>query len=240
MVATAGVSGHGDREGWPFLRPDPGCSAGLARRELRNNAWARHSSSGRDRLCSKRVAQPPGQHVSDHLIGRHQTATLIGMLLREPKAIKIFLSYAGADKSAAHDLWCRLSKALSVSATLEWELWSFEEQVLLGEDFDEKIRAALAAADIGLCALSLDFLTSAYIQNVELPALLDPPNGKRLAPVLLSELPATVGLRGLSGRQIYGFDDPYWNGRDPHRRTRWANGLADELHRLANRYGLGE
>ena len=156
------------------------------------------------------------------------------------KTIRVFLSFAAKDMQAAEDLWDNLREALATSGTFDWQLWAFTDQLLVGEAFDEQIAEAITTADIGLFALSPAFLNSAYIRRHELQPFLAQPDSKRIAPVMLKKLPGSADLRGLKFRQIFGYPAPYWSGRPPHARADWANTLADELHRLAKHYNLGQ
>jgi hypothetical protein len=153
--------------------------------------------------------------------------------------IRVFLSYADRDAEEAEDLWGRLDEALRPSRSYRWELWAFRDQIRVGDDFDERIQAEIAEADLGVFAISNAFLNSAYIRDKELPYFLGPTAGKRVAPVLLKPLARDADLRGLAGRQIHGYHAPFWAGGRPHARDVWAVGLADELHRVAGTYGLG-
>lgn len=177
--------------------------------------------------------------MSECLI-RHNDDDSVGAMTRDERLkVRVFLSYASKDASAAEDLWDRLGEALAPSKSFEWELWGFADQLLVGDDFDERIQAAIARADLGLFALSSAFLNSRYIQEDELPHFLTPAEGKRVAPVMLKPVAANADLRGLTGRQVYGYNDAYWSGRRPHERDVWATGLADELDRVTKTYGLG-
>ncbi len=161
------------------------------------------------------------------------------MIGTERKTVELFLSFAGDDRAAAEDLWGKLREALQTSGSYEWRLWAFTEQLMVGDDFELEIQKAIAAADVGIFALSSAFLNSDFIRTKELPPFLAPADGKRIAPVLLESVTANADLRGLQGRQVFGYGDPYWSGRRPHERRAWARRLADELHRLAHKHDLG-
>lgn len=156
------------------------------------------------------------------------------------QTIRVFLSSADTDNAAARDLWDRLEERLRNSKNFEWIPWSFDRRLIIGEDFDTEIQEAIGAADLGLFALSPAFLNSAYIRHSELPRFLHPADGKLCAPLMLKALPTDADLGGLEARQIFGFHDPYYSGRPLHKRDEWATQLADELHRLARKYELGQ
>jgi hypothetical protein len=155
------------------------------------------------------------------------------------KALRVFLSSAQADAGPAGELWRSLGDALEVSPSYRWELWGYTDRLVPGDDFDVKIKAAVAAADLGIFAVSTAFLLSRYIRDHELPPFLDQGTGKRIVPVLLKPLAGSTDLRGLAARQIHGYHRPYWAGQRPHLREQWARDLADQLHRVAREYGLG-
>lgn len=155
------------------------------------------------------------------------------------KTIDVFLSFAALDQVPANDLWTRLRAALATSGSYRWQLWQFDKNLLAGDDFDAEIQDALAQAELGIFAISPAFLTSSYIQHDELRPFLASEAVKRIVPIQLKAAPQDADLRGLQTRQIFGFHVPYACGRPPHYREAWANRLADELHRVARRHGLG-
>jgi hypothetical protein len=155
------------------------------------------------------------------------------------KTLRVFLSSADADAGPAGELWRRLGDALAVSPSYRWVLWGYADRLVPGDDFDVKIKSAVAEADLGIFAVSTAFLLSRYIRDNELPPFLHPGTGKQIVPVLLKPLAANTDLRGLQGRQVFGYHRPYWGGQRPHLREQWARDLADQLHRVVRAYGLG-
>ena len=161
------------------------------------------------------------------------------------KTIKVFLSYASGDEQPARELWENLYLALRTQHLFNFSLWSFDQQLLVGEDFHEEIQKAISDAEIGIFAISVNFLNSKYIAAHELPHFMRTDSKKRIVPIMLKPIPAMANLRGLEERQIFGFNDPYtasFNGssKQPIERENWANSFADELHKLAKRYEIGE
>ena len=161
------------------------------------------------------------------------------------KTIKVFLSYAAGDEQPARELRKKLFSALGTQKLFNFEPWPFDEQLLVGEDFHEEIQKAISVAEIGIFAISVNFLNSKYIAAHELPHFMRIDSKKKIVPIMLNPIPAMADLRGLKERQIFGFDDPYTarsNGspRPLPKRKVWANSLADELHRLVKRYDIGE
>lgn len=149
--------------------------------------------------------------------------------------VRMFLSFARRDADAARRLWDRLAEATAVDRTYEFELWRFDEALLVGEDWDARIQDALTAADLGVLALSNAFLRSEYIKDTELPALVDVP-GKRAIPLSLRQFSAHADLRGLESKQIYGYRRPFGAVRGEFAQDIWVNSLVDQIHRILARY----
>ncbi|MGH3997351.1 MAG: hypothetical protein ACRDTJ_07800, partial [Pseudonocardiaceae bacterium] len=116
-----------------------------------------------------------------------------------------------------------------------FELWRFDEAILVGEDWDAQVREALAVSELGLLAVSNAFLRSAYITGVELPALVDV-SGKRAIPVSVRRTGQHADLHGLAGKQIYGYQRPFGEAHGEPAQDKWVNGLVDQLHRVLARY----
>lgn len=149
--------------------------------------------------------------------------------------VRMFLSFARSDAATARRLWDGLAEATAVDRTYEFELWRFDEALLIGEDWDARIQEALATADLGLLALSNAFLRSSYIKDTELPALVDVP-GKRAIPLALRQFSAHADLRGLESKQIYGYRRPFGAVRGQSTQDTWINDLVDQIHRILARY----
>lgn len=83
----------------------------------------------------------------------------------------LFQCYAHDDTRVAQCLMRRLKQHLDASNTRRFQVWS-DRHILVGANWDDEIRAALARADAGLVLLSPAVLASAYVRRVELPRLL--------------------------------------------------------------------
>lgn len=150
--------------------------------------------------------------------------------------IDAFCSFAAADESDARGMWDRLQTSLASSQDYDWHLWKFTDELLPGDDFHEQIQAALTTADLGIFAMSTDFLNSDYIRTHELPPFLKPAPGKQIVPIMLKPLPRRVDLRGLESRQIFAYHKPFTTVDRPHQKDVWCNDLHDQLHRIADRH----
>jgi hypothetical protein len=149
--------------------------------------------------------------------------------------VRVFLSFAKRDASVAGRLWELLAEAAGVDRTYQFELWRFDEATLVGEDWDARVREALAVCELGVLAVSNAFLRSAYITGVELPALVGVP-GKRAIPVSVRRTSRHAGLHGLEGKQIYGCQRPFGEVHGQPAQDTWVNGLVDQIHRALARY----
>lgn len=151
--------------------------------------------------------------------------------------VRMFLSFARRDAVVVERLWELLAEATEVDRVYQFELWRFDEAILVGESWDARIRDALAVSELGLLAVSNAFLGSDYITGVELPALVDVP-GKRAIPVSVRRANRHADLRGLEGKQIYGHQRPFGEVRGRAAQDRWVDGLVDQLHRVLARYAI--
>jgi TIR domain len=149
--------------------------------------------------------------------------------------VRVFLSFAKRDALVAGRLWELLAEATGVDRVYQFELWRFDEAILVGEDWDAQVRDALAECELGLLAVSNAFVGSDYITGVELPALVDVP-GKRAIPVSVWRTSRHADLHGLESKQVYGYQRPFGEVRWRAAQEVWVNDLVDQLHRVLARY----
>lgn len=149
--------------------------------------------------------------------------------------VRMFLSFAKRDVQVVGRLWELLAEATEVDRVYQFELWRFDEAILVGENWDARTREALAVSELGLLAVSNAFLCSAYITGVELPALVDVA-GKRVIPVAVRRPSRHADLHGLEGKQVFGHQRPFGDLRGLAAQDEWVNGLVDQLHRVLARY----
>lgn len=86
--------------------------------------------------------------------------------------LKLFVSYAHKDKALADRLLDSLRDHLQCCTQSDCQIW-IDKVILCGDRWDDKIRQALATADLGLLLVSPAFSCSRYIKDVELPSLLE-------------------------------------------------------------------
>jgi TIR domain-containing protein len=99
------------------------------------------------------------------------------------KKLKVFLSYAHEDEEMKNQL-DKFLVNLKRSGSIE--VWQ-DRELLAGAEWDESIKNELAAADIILLLISVDFNASNYIWNKELAiAMQRHENGEaRVIPIIL-------------------------------------------------------
>lgn len=82
----------------------------------------------------------------------------------KPKAIELFISYAHLNAT-----WFdRLRPILKFEGCRESAYAWNDQQMKAGDRWDKKIREALERMDVFVCLVSIEFLTSSYIREVEL------------------------------------------------------------------------
>lgn len=135
---------------------------------------------------------------------------------------EVFISYSRADST-----WLtKIQKALApLSRSRPIEFWD-DTKIKPGMEWRKEIEAALGRARIALLLVSADFLASDFINNHELPPLLDraAADGVRIIPVLLR--PCLFQLSELSKYQAVPGPDRPLSGLS-------ANEVESELVKLA-------
>ena len=123
--------------------------------------------------------------------------------------IRYFISYAHKDTKLKTQLLEPLEQYLNTSKNYYFEAWD-DEVIITGEDWHEKIQAAVAGCHFGLLLVSPNFLGSEYIENHELPAFVPiniavPDTGKRVIPLALTPIlfDGIMDLKGLEKLQIF-------------------------------------
>jgi hypothetical protein len=113
----------------------------------------------------------------------------------------MFLSWCHQDTEAKEALLGLLHLDGLAGVRISW--WE-DSQLLLGEDWRQRILARLDGCDYGLLLLSPGFFGSRFILKKELPRLLGPGVDKVL-PVMLKRVPmdGSRDLHGVDARQIF-------------------------------------
>ena len=124
--------------------------------------------------------------------------------------IKLFLSYAHDDDRGVQDVsefLKELNKCFKASKHFRYELW-VDRQLLIGDDWHEKITGSLEVCDYGLLLVSLSFVTSDYIREHELPALL---KSGRALPIGFQKIDLNgFDLQGLLPKQIFRHKEKFY------------------------------
>ena len=77
----------------------------------------------------------------------------------------VFLSYARKDVTEREQF-------LTAARAFGLTVWADEYNIDVGDDWEREIEDALAAAKVGACLVSANFLASEFIKTKELPAVL--------------------------------------------------------------------
>lgn len=118
----------------------------------------------------------------------------------EKKKIKFFVSYAHKNNKLVTEFVGGLRELLTPSKSYDYEYWK-DNQLTVGDKWNEQIQEAVAECDIGLLLITPSFLSSKYITENELPAFV---NGKPCVPVMLTKVDLERhDLKGLEARQIF-------------------------------------
>ena len=83
--------------------------------------------------------------------------------------VRFFVSYAHDNAALVNALVKELSTHFRASRSYEVELWR-DGHILIGEDWDARIKKEVEACDFGLFLVSPAFLASKYISNEEFAA----------------------------------------------------------------------
>lgn len=125
--------------------------------------------------------------------------------------IKLFLSYAHDDEGDSGDVTeflTELNKCLKASKHFDYQLWA-DRDLLIGDQWHEKITGSLAECDYGLMLVSLSFITSDYIREYELPPLL---NSGRALPVGFQKIDLQwFDTKGIAPKQVFYHQNKFYN-----------------------------
>ncbi len=85
--------------------------------------------------------------------------------------VRVFVSYSRKDKKWLddRDFFYDLEKSVIAKGGILWYDKEREEGIKIGDPFEEVIRSEIAKSHIAILLVSYDFLTSEFIQKVELP-----------------------------------------------------------------------
>ena len=124
--------------------------------------------------------------------------------------IKLFLSYAHDDEGNTQDVTeflQELNKCFKASKHFRYELWA-DRDLLIGEEWHEKITGSLEQCDYGLMLVSLSFITSDYIRKYELPQLL---SSGRALPIGFKKIDLNwFDSQGISDSQVFYHDHQFY------------------------------
>lgn len=93
----------------------------------------------------------------------------MGEAMDNERAVSLFVSYAHTDSA-----WMkRLAPLLKVRRFTQGLRSWHDQELKVGDPWDEEIQNNLRLAEIVLCLVSIDFLASDYIRDIELPIAME-------------------------------------------------------------------
>lgn len=123
------------------------------------------------------------------------------------KDVKLFISYARANKKLARRFFEKFYEVAAPSKRYNYIFWQ-DTEILVGENWHAEIQKALDECDLGLLLISPAFLGSQYITEEELPKFVGD-RAKPLIPVMLQPVDFEYhDLKGLTESQIFMLDTP--------------------------------
>ena len=139
--------------------------------------------------------------------------------------VHLFFSYAHNDSAVKESFFEKIRARLKTSKEFRFS-FSSDRDILIGERWHDEIQEMINRCDFGLLLLSTSFLGSDYIEEHELPNLLD-----KCLPVALDILDLkNQNLKGLSEKQIFFFNgNRSFNEVRENNRTRFINELATNI-----------
>ena len=149
---------------------------------------------------------------------------------------KYFVSYAHADKKQVDELLSLLKTQLKIAKNTQFSSWD-DQQIVLGELWQDQISQAMKESDFGLLMLSPNFFASDFIVEHELSHFLSQNNDK--TQILKSIVPVGIkpialdgsrDLRGLEKIQIFVDQKGRWfNTTSGHIKEAFATQLANQI-----------
>lgn len=128
------------------------------------------------------------------------------------KKIKFFVSYAHKNSDLANDFLDKLTDVLKPSRLYDYSLWK-DNAIVIGTNWQNQIREAREACDLGLLLVSPAFLSSTFICETELPHFVGSAHARSF-PVMLWPVDfARHDLRGLELLQIFRYQGPKFSER---------------------------
>ncbi len=160
------------------------------------------------------------------------------------KKLKYFVSYAHKTDRQAKLLLEIFEEHASLSRNYIYEKW-IDDDIILGEDWNQQIQEAIAECDFGLLLLSATYFTRRYIREDELAHFIKP-KGEILAPMVpvgLETFDLGGDLLGLEKTQIFRYKNK--PGADPkffdqlvrkNQRIKFVQALLKDMKRKFDKY----
>src|SRR5215203_5577922 len=144
---------------------------------------------------------------------------------------KVFISYSHADKEWLERLKRHLKPLIRDGRLDCWD----DTHIRPGDDWQQEIRNALDTAQVAVLLISADFFASDFIDETELPPLLDAAQarGVRIVPVILSASRFARNPKLAQFQAINSSDQPL-NGMPQAEQEKVLDRLAQTIENVLN------
>ena len=140
-----------------------------------------------------------------------------------------FISYSHRNKVFLEELREFLEPMLRNTSC---EIWVDEDRIKVGEQWRQEIETAIENASVGVLIVTRDFMNSPFIQNEELPRLMQAADEGRLRIAWIHYEEAPYTAAGLSKRQaVHRVDPPLMRGPRSERLKRVTK-ICEKIHAL--------
>ena len=131
----------------------------------------------------------------------YRSSEAVEIMAKIKPRIKLFLSYASADKALKEKFFSMIKAGLKSSKEYEF-VFASDKDLLCGENWHEELQRRIDECDGGILLVSTNFLASAYILEEEVPKLMP-----KCFPVALKPIDMVwQDMRGLEKLQFYFMD----------------------------------
>ena len=170
------------------------------------------------------IAEVPG-YRSEETVEPKGKLPELSVSPESTRRVNIFLSYAHEDEYTKGAFYEIIRKRLKTTSSGIYFTFSSDNDILVGENWHEKIQEMIVNCDYGLLLLSTSFLASKYITNHELSMLMD-----KCLPVALHILDLErQDMKGLKKNQIFFRNNQSFSEVKGNNRIRFINELAVKI-----------
>lgn len=140
---------------------------------------------------------------------------------------EVFISYSHKDQSWKDQLLSHLSVSLDPDALEAWD----DTRIPAGSAWEEELQRAMSEARIAILLISANYLSSKFVREVEVPALLDrSEHGMPVLPILVRPC-AWKTVDWLQSKELLPGDNRALSGGDKNTIEADLAKITEEVHR---------